>query len=136
MKFLKILPSIVSKRNLETLTRMLSELEEIITPTQKTRSSRRPTTRKPADAITKELKSMLWDFRRENYQEYLKSDDWKAKRNKVMKMAGYKCRRCGERATQVHHETYERIYNEKLTDLTALCSECHSKIHNAISRNS
>ena len=148
MKFLKILPSVISKRNLETLRSILSELGQI----RKTKESRRPAKQKPVanvskelkrktgkisspanpkttDNVSKELKSLLWDFRRDNYQVYLKSDEWKAKRRKILKMADYKCRRCGARATQVHHETYKRIYNEKLTDLTALCSDCHSKIH-------
>ncbi len=129
MKFLKILPSVVSKRNLNTLGSILSELGQVITLPQKTKESPRPANQKPVDNVSKELKSLLWDFRRDNYQAYLKSDEWKAKRNEVMRMAGYKCRKCGARATQVHHETYARIYNEKLTDLTALCSDCHRKIH-------
>ena len=66
---------------------------------------------------------------REKYQQYLKSDAWKNKRAAILKKAGYKCRRCGARATEVHHETYKRIYNEKLSDLTALCRECHQKTH-------
>ena len=39
------------------------------------------------------------------------------------------CRRCGKRATEVHHETYKRIYNEQLSDLTALCGNCHEAAH-------
>ena len=42
-----------------------------------------------------------------------------------MKRAGYKCRKCGSRATQVHHETYKRIGRERLSDLTAVCGGCH-----------
>ena len=83
----------------------------------------------PTDNTSKVLKSLLWEFRRDNYHEYLRSESWKAKRRKILRMANYKCRQCGERATQVHHETYARIYNEKDTDLTALCEACHSKIH-------
>ena len=63
------------------------------------------------------------------YKIYLESDTWKIKRKAVLKAAGYRCRRCGERATEVHHETYERIFNEKLSDLTALCRTCHQKAH-------
>ena len=65
------------------------------------------------------------------YQQYLQSDAWKEKRNAILKAAGYRCRKCGERATEVHHETYRRIYKEKLTDLTALCRKCHETVHTA-----
>ena len=41
----------------------------------------------------------------------------------------FRCRRCGAPATEVHHETYKRIYNERLSDLTALCSKCHEAAH-------
>ena len=66
---------------------------------------------------------------REKYQQYLKSETWKNKRTAILKKAGHKCRRCRARATEVHHETYKRIYNEKLSDLTALCRECHQKVY-------
>ena len=98
-------------------------------PHRNTHKNNRSVRTTPTDNTSKALKSLLWDFRRDNYHEYLQSKEWKAKRSKILRMANYKCRKCGERATQVHHETYERIYNEKDTDLTALCKDCHSKIH-------
>ena len=66
---------------------------------------------------------------REHYRRYLQSDAWKAKRKSVLQATGYRCLRCGEPATEVHHETYKRIYNERLSDLTALCSNCHEAAH-------
>ena len=66
---------------------------------------------------------------RERYQRYLQSDAWKTKRKAVLQAAGFRCRRCGKRATEVHHETYKRIYNEQLSDLTALCGNCHEAAH-------
>ena len=66
---------------------------------------------------------------RQRYQSYLQSDDWKAKRNAVLKAARYRCRRCGAPANEVHHETYKRIYNESMSDLTALCGKCHKAAH-------
>ena len=66
---------------------------------------------------------------RERYRRYLQSDAWKAKRKSVLQAAGFRCRRCGAPATEVHHETYKRIYNERLSDLTALCSKCHEAAH-------
>ena len=66
---------------------------------------------------------------RERYRRYLQSDAWKAKRKSVLQAAGFRCRRCGAPATEVHHETYKRIYNERMSDLTALCSKCHEAAH-------
>ena len=37
---------------------------------------------------------------------------------------------CGtNRGVQLHHLTYERIGNEELDDLIALCSGCHQVVH-------
>lgn len=66
---------------------------------------------------------------RERYRRYLQSDTWKTKRKAVLRAAGFRCRRCGAPATEVHHETYKRIYKERLSDLTALCSKCHEAAH-------
>lgn len=66
---------------------------------------------------------------RERYRQYLQSDTWKTKRKAVLQAAGFRCRRCGAPATEVHHETYKRIYNEQMSDLTALCRTCHEAAH-------
>lgn len=72
---------------------------------------------------------------RERYRRYLQSDAWKAKRKSVLQAAGFRCRRCGAPATEVHHETYKRIYNERMSDLTALCSNCHEAAHTRTPRS-
>ena len=66
---------------------------------------------------------------RERYRRYLQSDAWKTKRKAVLHAAGFRCRQCGAPATEAHHETYKRIYNERLSDLTALCGKCHEAAH-------
>ena len=63
------------------------------------------------------------------YQQYLDSDRWKEKRDRIMKKAGGKCRFCGKTATAVHHETYKRRGREKDVDLTAVCDHCHAMLH-------
>ena len=64
------------------------------------------------------------------YNNYLKSDQWKAKRAKVLRRSNGICEGCGEeRPTHVHHETYERVGNEMLFDLRAVCESCHKIIH-------
>jgi 5-methylcytosine-specific restriction endonuclease McrA len=64
------------------------------------------------------------------YKAYLKSPEWKAKRKQVLKRDNYICQECGDRAWQVHHKTYKRIFNERLSDLISLCEDCHREIHN------
>jgi hypothetical protein len=67
---------------------------------------------------------------RERYNAYLWSPEWRDRRARVMQRAGTLCEGCLEqRATQVHHLTYERKYREMLFDLVAVCDNCHAEIH-------
>lgn len=69
------------------------------------------------------------DFNR-IYPEYLKSDDWRAKRAIVLERDNNTCQACLRApATQVHHKSYERVFDEPLFDLESVCDECHGKIH-------
>ena len=64
------------------------------------------------------------------YNQYMKSDAWKAKRSEQIKRDGFQCQMCGTAINlQVHHTTYENIGNEKIGDLVTLCEKCHKKIH-------
>ena len=67
--------------------------------------------------------------RQRNYKSYLGSPRWKEKRDIIMKKSGGKCRVCGAPATEVHHVNYQRRGKERLTDLTALCRDCHQLYH-------
>lgn len=61
--------------------------------------------------------------------EYLKSDEWKEKRKRILERDQGNCRCCGQKANDIHHITYARVYREKDTDLIAVCRNCHEKIH-------
>jgi len=62
------------------------------------------------------------------YDTYLKSPHWIATAAKKRKQAGYKCERCHQhKQLDVHHKTYERRGHELMSDLEALCRECHDK---------
>jgi len=64
------------------------------------------------------------------YLWYLGTEFWRAKRNEAMARANYLCQRCRARcATEVHHLTYERVFNELASDLLPVCSPCHREIH-------
>jgi hypothetical protein len=72
------------------------------------------------------IKSENW------YSYYLKTYHWLLLRHKTLKNADFKCQVCSSILDlQVHHNTYDRIWNEKISDLVVLCSKHHELIHNA-----
>jgi hypothetical protein len=87
-----------------------------------------------ANQIAAERRAASLTDMRDQYAVYLKSDDWNEKRLAVLARDGYKCRArfpgCLGRASQAHHLTYDRIYDEPLFDLVAVCSRCHAHLHN------
>ena len=63
---------------------------------------------------------------RAEYQAYLASRDWALKREAVRERSGGRCERCWANGMDaVHHKTYERVGNERLDDLQAICDPCH-----------
>jgi len=67
------------------------------------------------------------------YAAYLESGKWKHKRAQVINAHHGRCLACGTKSNiQVHHLTYERIFNEDLTDLMPLCELHHSQVESAI----
>lgn len=80
----------------------------------------------------------MWrtDAEKARYAAYLRGPAWRGRRNAIMRLAGGICeymvdggRRCTARATQCHHLTYDRIFNELPGDLMALCDFHHRTIH-------
>lgn len=71
----------------------------------------------------------MQDQQPNQYQLYLLSPEWKQRRIGCYKRAGKHCEGCrrGNRLS-THHLTYERIFNEPLTDLMMLCERCHKFI--------
>jgi len=64
-----------------------------------------------------------------SYQDYLYSDMWQEKQKIFLSKYPF-CKDCGRKATIVHHTNYERVPQEKESDLRALCFRCHQKRHN------
>lgn len=62
------------------------------------------------------------------YEEYLRSPEWKAKRQKVLARAKHVCEGCLEApAEEIHHLSYDNFGDELLFQLVALCRPCHAK---------
>ena len=65
-----------------------------------------------------------------SYKDYLHSDVWRGKREKKLKEVDDRCQLCySPDKLQVHHRTYDRIFNERLGDLIVLCKDCHETFH-------
>ena len=61
-----------------------------------------------------------------DYQQYLASREWRAKRKEVIELADGICKRCASRPIEnVHHITYANIGQESLSDLLGVCRPCH-----------
>jgi hypothetical protein len=64
------------------------------------------------------------------YHWYLGSAFWRERREFILGRANHICEKCEKRrATEVHHLTYIRVFQELPSDLIALCKPCHSEIH-------
>lgn len=64
------------------------------------------------------------------YQDYLQTPEWKEIREKVLKRAKYHCQICNtKKSLQIHHRTYDNRGNEDLSDLIAMCKNCHHIFH-------
>lgn len=63
------------------------------------------------------------------YDQYLKTPDWRTRRQMVLQRSKGLCEGCGaQKATQVHHTTYDHVGAEFLWELRAICEECHDRI--------
>jgi 5-methylcytosine-specific restriction endonuclease McrA len=63
------------------------------------------------------------------YSEYMVSDEWRERRQKVLVRDKWTCQSCLKaRATQVHHLTYKHVFQEPLFDLISVCFDCHQTI--------
>lgn len=63
-----------------------------------------------------------------DYKNYINSGSWKQKVAEKLKLANWKCQRCGASGIKldVHHLHYETLGNEDLdTDVIAVCRKCH-----------
>lgn len=80
----------------------------------------------PTSARVAELRAMPYD-------DYLKTPEWQATRQRALGRAGHRCQVCGRRARlNVHHNDYARRGAEEDRDLIVLCGGedgCHALYH-------
>jgi hypothetical protein len=65
------------------------------------------------------------------YEEYLRTPEWRARRQESLRRARYRCQMCNspEPPLEAHHRTYERLGEELPEDLFVLCKTCHQWHH-------
>lgn len=65
-----------------------------------------------------------------DYRAYLRSSHWKTVRRDALRRAGNKCQLCSSRIRlEVHHNSYEHLWDETEQDVVVLCRRCHAKFH-------
>lgn len=73
---------------------------------------------------------------KQEYRKYLKSDHWKNKKQEFYSSKHFTghCLVCGNTKSklEIHHKNYKRLWNERLSDLCALCPACHKNVHRII----
>lgn len=64
---------------------------------------------------------------RQQYLRVIRSERWRLIKQRVVRERGNKCEGCGESGCRLdlHHDTYERLGHELLSDLRLLCRDCH-----------
>ena len=88
--------------------------------------------------VNQELKDLWENVKEDNYSSsrfgkysnYIQSEKWKAIRDEVLQRDQNLCQECKSTpAVEVHHKTYDNLFNEKLEDLISVCKDCHIEIH-------
>jgi prophage antirepressor-like protein len=65
-----------------------------------------------------------------NYQDYLRSPEWKLLRGKARDRAKNRCEHCGGDPDHVHHVRYPKnLKDDTLENLIVVCESCHKKHH-------
>ena len=73
---------------------------------------------------------MYKDHWKKNYNSYLCSKHWKKRRKEIIEQHWDYCSNCFSRHDiQVHHLTYENVWEEKCEDCKVICRNCHAKEH-------
>lgn len=79
----------------------------------------------------------LPDGRRMQYEEYLRTNEWKQKKANRLAFDNWSCGFChrsikeGDRY-ETHHIKYNRLGHEQIeTDIVSLCPKCHQDFHNS-----
>ena len=82
------------------------------------------------DRKNMDIKRCKYHQRWYEYNQYIQSDKWKEKARAIIERDGNKCICGSKEKLQVHHKTYDRLFNEIDSDLITLCDPCHVFVTN------
>lgn len=91
------------------------------------------------EPLEQKYKNIAWERherevgqQRYDYTVYINSPKWKAIRQLVLERDNHICQGCRKnKATQVHHLTYDHFGDELLWELVSVCRRCHERCHSA-----
>lgn len=82
------------------------------------------------DALETLRKHYMSEEGKRKHDTYLKSDKWKRLRAKILERDRFLCQGClTERATEVHHYSYDNLGDEFAWQLVSICRKCHERYH-------
>ena len=82
--------------------------------------------RREAVSLNQHHEALWW----REYNEYLRTPQWRALRQRVIRRDGGRCQGCGEQeAVDVHHKTYAHVGAEFMFELESVCRDCHKRLH-------
>jgi hypothetical protein len=71
--------------------------------------------------------------RKEKYDAYIHSQEWRDVKIDIISKRGSKCEACDKpmkpNKLHLHHLTYDRLFDERESDLQLLCPACHAFAH-------
>ena len=73
--------------------------------------------------------------KREEYEAYLHSKQWKQKRQEIAERRNFTCEICGQKTLNnfhIHHKTYIHFGAERDNELKFLCENCHENLHKMV----
>lgn len=69
--------------------------------------------------------------KQKEYDKYIRSKQWKDKRQQVLERDKFQCRFCeSTERLEIHHRHYRNFGNEELFDLVTVCKVCHDALTN------
>jgi len=79
----------------------------------------------------RECQERLLELRTMPYEEYLRTPEWRRRKERKLDQADHRCQFCNrhQRFLNVHHRTYENLGEELDGDLIVLSRACHSTFH-------
>lgn len=79
--------------------------------------------------LNKLVRKSEQEYNKKIYKSYINSNEWKEKRNNVLRYYKECCRCDSKDKLSVHHGSYRRLQYELPSQLYVLCGGCHKEFH-------